>query len=293
MRWSVVMVFLGLNTLMVSQNKVTYTYAVKDSVKLEMDVYTPIDIKTNDSLPVVLWMHGGGFEGGQRDNLNDVQFMHYLTENGFIGISISYRLLLKDLGIGAGCDCPKTIKLNIFRQATIDYLDAAKYVISNKDELRIDPNRIIAGGSSAGAEGVLSAAYLKHFFVDDTAQYDEVKFAGAIALAGAVVDADYITKDNAIPTVLFHGTDDNLVPFGKATHHYCSTDSLGHLILDGSQIIADKLHNLGTSYYFHQKLGGGHELAEIPFSQLDAVFNFFKRAIHHNEIIQTTITIPE
>ena len=279
--------FLCISSFMWSQNKATYTYAIKGSDSLKMDIYTPKNIKTNDSLPVVLWMHGGGFSSGKKDNPDEVKMMKYLTKNGYIGISISYRLLLKNFETGFGCDCPKTFKLDIFRQAAIDYLDAAKYVVDNKDKFQIDPTRIIAGGSSAGAEGVLNAVYLKLFFVDDVSKYNDVNFAGVISLAGAVVDADYITIENAVPTVMFHGTEDNLVPFGKAPHHYCATNSLGYLILDGSEIIANKLNDLGASYYFYKVVGGKHELSQIPFNQLDNILEFFNQTIQHKETIQT------
>ncbi len=49
--------------------------------------------------------------------------------------------------------------------------------------------------------------------------------------AGAVVNANYITKDNAIPAVLFHGTEDDLVPFGTAPHHFCDPSKPGYIIL--------------------------------------------------------------
>lgn len=281
-----VLIFSVTNFLW-SQNKSTYTYAIKDLDSLKMDVYTPDNIKTKDSLPVVLWMHGGEFSGGKRNNPDEVKMMKYLTENGYIGVSISYRLLLKNSKIGSGCDCPKTFKLNIFRQAAIDCLDAAKYVVDNKEKLQIDPTKIIAGGSSAGAEGVLNAVYLKSFFVDDVSKYNDVKFAGVMSLAGAVVDVDYISKENAIPTVMFHGTDDNLVPIGKAAHHYCSSDRLGYMILDGSEIIVNQLDDLRTSYYFHKVVGGRHELCQIPFNQLDNILEFFNQTIKHKETIQT------
>lgn len=276
-----------------SQNKSTHTYAIKGLDTLKMDVYTPKKIKIKDSLPVVLWMHGGGFSGGKRNNPDEVKMMEYLTENGYVGISISYRLLLKNYSTGSGCDCPKTFKLDIFRQAAIDYLDAAKYVVDNKEKFQIDPTKIIAGGSSAGAEGVLNAVYLKSFFVDDISKYKNVNFAGVISLAGAVVDADYISKENAIPTVMFHGTDDNLVPIGKAPHHYCTSDKLGYLILDGSEVIANKLNDFGASYYFHKVVGGKHELCQIPFSQLDNIMKFFNRTIQNKETIQTKRIISE
>ncbi len=270
-----------------SQNKATYTYNIKGSDTLKLDVYTPDDINKNDRLPVVLWMHGGGFSGGSRANVDEVKFMEYLTKNGYIGISISYRLLLKDSKTGSGCNCPKTFKLDIFRQAAIDYLDAAKYIVEHKTKLQVDPTKIVAGGSSAGAEGVLNAVYQKHFFVDDTSKYESINFAGVMSLAGALVNASYISEENAIPTVLFHGTEDNLVPVGKAPHHYCKPDRLGYMILEGSEIIANKLHELDASYYFHKVVGGRHELCQIPFSELDNILDFFDKTINKNEVIQT------
>ncbi|TBN05383.1 alpha/beta hydrolase [Hyunsoonleella flava] len=291
MKYRLFVIYLLFTVFAFSQNKTTYTYAIKNSDTLKLDVYKPDNLKKNDSLPVVLWMHGGGFAGGNRDNPDEVKMMKYLTQNGYIGISISYRLLLKGSKTGSGCNCPKTFKLDIFRQAAIDYLDAAKYVVKNKTILQIDPTRIIAGGSSAGAEGVLNAVYLKHFFVDDISIYHDVEFAGVISLAGAVVNSDYISKENAIPTVLFHGTDDNLVPFGKAPHHYCTPDRLGYLILDGSEVIANKLHGLDASYYFHNVVGGRHELCQIPFSKLDDILAFFDKTINDVKVIQTKHTI--
>ncbi len=270
-----------------SQNKATYIYGIKGSDTLKLDVYTPEDIKKNDSLPVVLWMHGGGFAGGSRANPDEVKFMEHLTEKGYIGISISYRLLLKGSKTGSGCNCPKTLKLDIFRQAAIDYLDAAKYIVEHKTKLQIDTTKIVAGGSSAGAEGVLNAVYQKYFFVDDVSKYKNVNFAGVISLAGALVNANYISEENAIPTVLFHGTDDNLVPIGKAPHHFCKPDRSGYMILEGSDVITNKLHELDASYYFHKVIGGGHELCQIPFSELDNILNFFDKAINKKQVIQT------
>lgn len=283
-----IIIFLVLVTCSLSaQTKKTYTYAIKGKDTLKLDVYTPKKIKKTDSLPVVLWMHGGGFSGGSRANKDEVKMMEYLTSKDYIGISISYRLLRKGTKTGFGCDCSKSDKLETFKEAAKDYLDAAKFVLDNKDLIQANPTKIIAGGSSAGAEAVLNAVFMKHYFIENTVPYENVKFAGVFSLAGALVDANYITKSNAIPTVLFHGTDDNLVPYGSAPHHYCEPNQPGYLILDGSESIAQKLDNLGASYYFNKVVGGRHELSSIPFSQLDRVFSFFDKTIFNSETIQT------
>ena len=132
---------------------------------------------------------------------------------------------------------------------------------------------------------------MKDYFIEDTSNYDHIIYAGLISLAGALVDADYIIESNAIPTVMFHGTKDQLVPFATAAHHYCSKEQKGYLVLNGSETIAMQLDNLQTSYYFHKVVGGGHDIANIPFDQLDRVFEFLNRTVLNSELIQTKKTI--
>lgn len=281
--------FLLLFVIVSAQKKETYTYAVKGIDTLKLDVYTPRKVKKKQKLPVLLWMHGGGFSGGSRDYRDDAALCKYAAKNGYIGVSISYRLLRKDTESGFGCNCPKEDKMETFKQAAIDYLDAAAYLVNHSKKLHIDTDYIIAGGSSAGAEGTLNAVFMREYFIDDLEKYQDVKFAGIFTAAGAVVNAEYITARNVIPAVLYHGTEDNLVPFESEPHHQCSVDMPGYLLLDGSKIIAEKLDGLETSYYFNIVKGARHEISAIPFQDLDVIFQFFEKTIIKKEIIQTKI----
>ncbi|MCX2678458.1 alpha/beta hydrolase [Galbibacter sp. EGI 63066] len=272
-----------------AQHKETFTYAVKGGESLKMDVYSPEKIAKDQKLPVLLWIHGGGFSGGSRDNKNEVELCKYVTGKGYIGVSISYRLLRKGTTTAFGCDCTKEEKLETFKQATIDYMDAAEYLVKYADELQIDTTKIIAGGSSAGAETVLSAVFMKEYYIDEANKYSDINFAGIFSLAGAMINADYITKENAVPGVFFHGTDDNLVPFANAPHHYCEKDKAGYLMLDGSAVIAEKLEKLEMPYYFQVVKNAKHEVSGIPFTALDEVFGFFDRTLFKNEIVQTKV----
>ncbi len=280
--------FLLFATSVFSQVEMTtYTYAIKGSDTLQMDVYTPKKMKKNDSVPVMLWMHGGGFVGGNRNYPSEVKLAQIAAEKGYLGVSISYRLTRKGQLSGFGCDAPKAEKLSTFKNAAIDFMDAAKFIFDNQVLLRADVTKIIAGGSSAGAEGMLNAVYMREYFIEDLKKYEQVKFAGVFSLAGAIVNADYISMANAVPSVFFHGTNDNLVPFGSASHHKCKPERKGYLILDGSSVIVDRLLALETPYYFHKVIGGKHELSSIPFDHLDEVFNFFNQTIYNREVIQT------
>lgn len=289
MKQITIVVFAMLTMFLSAQIKTTYIYAVKGNDTLKLDVYKPENMVEGAKLPTLLWMHGGGFSIGSRDYVDDAKLCEAATKFGYIAVSISYRLLRKNTDTQFGCLCPKEDKLETFKQASIDYLDAAAFVVVNASLLNVDVSKIIAGGSSAGAEGSLNAVYMRDYFVEEHQKYSEVKFAGVFSAAGAVVNANYITKMNAVPSVLFHGTDDNLVPFANASHHLCDSNKPGYLMLDGSKIIAKKLENLEVSYYLNIVKGGRHEVSKIPMDDLDKIFKFFEQTVLNTEIIQTTI----
>jgi len=268
----------------------TYTYAIKGKDTLKMDVFTPKEIKKGEKLPLLLWMHGGGFSGSHRAYPDDRNLVAYAAkEQNYIGVSIDYRLLRKNKPTGFGCDCPKDEKLETFKQAAIDYLDAAKFLVDRAEMFQIDTTKVIAGGSSAGAEGSLNAVFMKDYFIPNKMAYANVKFAGVFSCAGAVLDASYIVANNAVPSVLYHGNNDRLVPFGNASHHLCDPKKDGYLVLDGSGVIAEKLEEFGAAYYFNIVKGGGHEIARIPSEDFGKIFNFFERTVTNKEVIQTKV----
>ena len=256
MKKIVVALLMFISVSLSAQDMATYTFSIKGNDTIKLDVFTPKNIKKSDTLPVLLWMHGGGFSGSHRAYPDDNKLVKYVAkEQNYIGVSIDYRQLRKNTATGFGCDCSKDEKLETFKQAVIDYMDAAKYIVVHAKKLQIDTTKIIAGGSSAGA----------------------------------VVDASYINKDNVVPSVLYHGTKDQLVPFNNAAHHFCEPTRDGYIILDGSNVIAKKLADLEKAYYFNIVKEGGHEVSSIPFEDLDKIFNFFEQTIINNEVIQTKI----
>ncbi|PID69078.1 MAG: lipase [Flavobacteriales bacterium] len=276
-----------------AQEKSTHTYAIKGNDTLRLDIYTDKTIKKGHAKPVLLWMHGGGFSGGTRDNPAEVKLAEFAAKRGYIGVSISYRLTRKDSLTGFGCDALASEKLRTFKMAVEDYMDAALFVVNNAKKFNIDTDKIIAGGSSAGAETVLNAVFMRPFFITNLTQYQKVRFRGLISLAGAMVNANYITAKNAVPSVFFHGTADNLVPYATAPHHCCKPEQPGYFILDGAETIIKKFDELNTPYYFYTVIGGMHEVSGIPFYDLENIFSFFEQSFKNDKSIQQKIYVDK
>lgn len=276
-----------IDSLFPVQKTITETYANKDGQDLIVDIYQP-EGDTLKSRPAIIFMHGGGFAGGTPKNKAEVGFAELAAKKGYVAVQISYRLTRK--GKSFDCDFSKEGKIETFKKAAEDYLDAVSFMIANKDKYKIDTSKIIAGGSSAGAEAILDAVYNRELLFRDTDKYQNIHFAGVFSLAGAIIDARYINKTNAVPGVFFHGTDDNLVPYATAPHHYCEPKEPGYIILDGAKSITERLEKLESSYLLHTFNGARHEISGMPFEHMPEIFDFFNKVFLKDQKLQINIT---
>jgi acetyl esterase/lipase len=106
-------------------------YADKPDERQVLDVYAPKGAK---GLPVVFWIHGGGWQTGDK---KEVQLKpQAFTDKGFVFVSTNYRLLpAVDMG-------------TIVR----DVAKAVRWVHDHIREHGGDPNRLFVMGHSAGAQ---------------------------------------------------------------------------------------------------------------------------------------------
>lgn len=239
--------------------KRTYTYKKYENEKLKLDYYKPKKIKGN--LPLIIFVHGGGFSGGKRNDKHIINFAKFLSKRGFAVASISYRLTMK--GIGFGCNINSKDKINAFNSVSQDISFAIKSILKKKRRYKVDPKKVILVGSSAGAEAILNLAYV----YNNKILPQEFKFAGMISLAGAITTMDHINFKTAIPTQFFHGTADRLVPYNIAAHHYCNKNDSGYLPLFGAKAIANKLKSLNKSYYLYTVKNGDHSWNGRPLNE--------------------------
>jgi acetyl esterase/lipase len=106
-------------------------YVEKGHERQVLDVYFPKDAK---NAPVVFWIHGGGWQAGDK---KDVQHKpKVFTEKGFVFVSTNYRLL------------PKVEMGDIIR----DIAKAIRWAHDHAAEYGGDPKRIFVMGHSAGAQ---------------------------------------------------------------------------------------------------------------------------------------------
>ncbi|HMB61837.1 MAG TPA: alpha/beta hydrolase [Eudoraea sp.] len=264
----------------------TYTY----SDTLRLDFYTG-KADSVKGKPLLVLVHGGGFAVGKRDNRLEADFSRDMAKRGYAVASISYRLLRK--GKSFGCDCPAAEKINIFLAVSEDIRRAVRYLSDRAETLKFDPEKIVLIGSSAGAEAVLNTAFMQYHHRFKALPYPNLSYAAVVSFAGAVMDASYITGDNVVPTLLFHGEMDNLVPFGTAAHHNCAANTTGYIVLEGAATIAERIAALGGSYQLVYDPTGNHDWANFPYADAGSISEFIKRTVIDGEHLQSRVKIDK
>lgn len=185
---------------------------------LAMDVYYPH--RVNDAkCRCVVFIYGGAFmNDNQRSSLTR-EFCRTLAENdGIVAVAIDYRLGLKDRKFKGKLDMIKPLENSIL-MAVEDCSKAVAYILENAMHMRVDPQCIVLCGSSAGAITALQSDYelcRRSQYV--AALPEDFHFAGIVSFAGAVFSregkAEYKLHAPA-PTMMLHGTKDNLVTYDR------------------------------------------------------------------------------
>ena len=273
-----------------AQKMTTLTYFQNDTLKLDLDLFLPAKT-SGKKLPLLLYVHGGGFSGGERQSGHSL--CNYLAQNGYASATITYTLYAK--GKKFSCDGVVSEKIKAFQYAVNDLWLATSFFIKNSEKYAIDTSKIFIAGSSAGAETVLHAAFwdFQTMNLYENSIPDGFKYAGLVSGAGAIMDLNLITEKNVIPMFFFHGNSDKTVPYGTAPHHYCKTNASGWLMLFGSYSIYNHIVNLNGSGALYTFCGGGHEYSGYLFEKEQyPVLNFLNdvsagKKFQKHEIVQT------
>lgn len=252
---SVCLLFCGCLTLN-AQQFTTHEYAPG----LSLDLFQP-ELKDGESAPVVLFVHGGGFSGGDRTSGHTLG--QHLATRGIATASISYTLFMKGRTQDWGCDGILTAKVRTIQEAVNDTWAATAWLVQHAGEFQLDPQMVFLAGSSAGGETILHAAFWDRaeLSLRDHGLAPDFRYAGISSGAGAIMDLNLVSADKLIPLQLFHGAKDPVVPYATAAHHFCKVGSSGWLMLFGSASLANHAEALGGSVHLITHSEAGHEIA--------------------------------
>ena len=137
-------------------NHVFATYPNVSERFTSFDLYLPAGC---GPFPVLVWVHGGAWVGGDKSNPEALDRAAYAFSLGYALASTNYRLA-NQYGKGAWPDYPN------------DVADAVAHIVDNAVELRLDAERISLLGHSAGGHtvAIVSAdrSYMTARGLDDT-----------------------------------------------------------------------------------------------------------------------------
>ena len=202
-------------------------------IALKLDIYQPAG-DTVTERPVVMWMFGGGWRSGDRNQL--ASYARDSASRGYVGVTIDYRIRP---GAGSGEIVPAAL------DAYDDAVAAVQWLKDNAAAYDLDPDAIVAAGYSAGGINALNLLYTPGSRGPATSPV-----AGAVAIAGLSFNAPTAGDP---PAMMHHGTADTTVAYStgkrtcddaKAVGDVCvlvTYDGLGHEIgATQPQLIRDR-----------------------------------------------------
>jgi len=117
---------------------------------LFLNVYTPADATEKSKLPVMFWIHGGGYSGGGSDEPRHNG--DFLPLKGVVLVTINYRLGV--FGFLATSDLAKEGNGSAGNYAMMDMVAALKWVKENIRNFGGDAENVTIFGESAGSFAV-------------------------------------------------------------------------------------------------------------------------------------------
>ena len=236
-----------------------------NDIDLDMDIYEP-EGDTLTNRPAIIFIHTGAFFSGHNELDDVVDLSIASAKRGYVSFNINYRLGLNILSAYSG-------ERAVYR-GTQDASAAIRYIREHHDLYNIDPDKIFIWGSSAGSFIGLHLAYsqdderpestygsgndpdLGCIDCEGNSYNHYSKPNGLVSCWGAIGDLDWIDYEDTIPTLMFHGSLDPIVPFNSG---YPFTIDIALPIVYGSNMIHDRLNELENENELYVGEGELHE----------------------------------
>jgi arylformamidase len=179
-----------------------------------LDIYTP-EKASDKTLPVMFWIHGGGWEVGDKDDVGLKPKV--LTERGFVFVSTNYRLL-------------PDVEMDVLIR---DVAKALGWVHRNIDQYGGDPKRIFVGGHSAGAQLAALLCTDDRFLTEEGVSFDALK--GCVPVDGDTYDIPKIIMTAEHRQALYGGkmpTFGHRQKFGNDPEKHLDYSAVTHVAKD-------------------------------------------------------------
>jgi para-nitrobenzyl esterase len=237
---------------------------------LLLDVYMPAG-DTYTERPVVVVAHGGFFVSGSKTGTDVVPICQSLAKMGYVAVSIEYRLGFPITGALDAAMTEAAMRGLQDGKAAVRYL--RKSVAEDNNPYGIDPSEMYFAGSSAGGYIALHLAYMdEESEIPAWVNVNNTGLEGGLEgnsghptypsdvnaivnIAGAIGDTAWIHPGDE-PALLFHGTNDQTVPFGSDMQY--AFGLLPVLEVDGSNSVDIKLTEVGVEHCFEIYEGMDH-----------------------------------
>lgn len=219
----------------------------------------------DDPRPAIVFFFGGGWNGGSPAQFE--QHSRYLAKRGMIAICADYRV--------------KSRQGTTPRECVADGKSAVRWIRANAKRLGIDPNRLAAGGGSAGGHVAAATGFCDDLDDPTDANPEVSSKPNALVLFNPVYDngvdgyghdrvqewfpaispAHNITRDDP-PTVVFLGSKDPLIPVATAERFQTKMKAVG---------LKSVLHLYqGQPHGFFNESKGGTETFLDTLGKMDA-----------------------
>jgi acetyl esterase/lipase len=236
--------------------------------------------------PGVLFIHGGGFTGGDKAEYRSASVSADLARAGYVVVSCNYVLGAKD-------------KPGVWPRNIADCRDAVRWMRANADALGLDPDRIAVAGGSAGGYLALMVGLsddktgpggdpaAKHSAKVSAVidMYGVVNFSkhgkGQVPGVSAAEQAAYLPENQCDPqdpaVLILHGTADTTVDIAQsdamAKALRAAKVSHEYVVVAGAPHTFD-LHPKGqgwkrTGVFAGAEVDGSSETADITQATLD------------------------
>lgn len=200
-----------------SVEKKNQVYKEVNGDLLEMIMYIP-QVPGNTKLPAIVFFFGGGWTGGTPGHFQ--MQAEYLATRGIVAVCPNYRT--KKSHNTTPFECVKDAKT------------AMRFLKMNADSFRINPDKIVAAGGSAGGHLAACTALIDNVNEEnENLEISPVPFA--LVLYNPVVDTGkrgygqeklkgrefeispvHHVTSGVPPTLVMHGKDDTTVPYENA-----------------------------------------------------------------------------